>query len=166
MGGSKATLFRYFPTKDDLLEAVVLQIVSRWQDSVHPETISAIEPRSWLLSFGALTLQWLLSEERIFVGRLVIIDGKRFPNLRKMWLQHASGPIHAAIVNKLTHWKAIGAIASPNPDRDAQCYTNLVFTGAVSNVYYGAPPLSPSALSTHVESSVDFFMRAIESSRG
>jgi AcrR family transcriptional regulator len=42
-GGSKATLFRYFPSKQALLEAVVQRVAAQWRETVDVKSIPALE---------------------------------------------------------------------------------------------------------------------------
>ncbi|MEO8313224.1 MAG: TetR/AcrR family transcriptional regulator [Pseudomonadota bacterium] len=160
-GGSKATLFRYFPTKNELLEAVVRRIASDWHAIAKWESIEEAAPRDWLLAFGEMTLTWLLREDSLFVGRLAISEAGRYPSIRNIFPENASRPLHKALVKQLRRWEKSGAVASISPDRDARLFFDMTFAGAVSRALYGVPRLDSKALSLHVESCVNLFLRGL-----
>ena len=64
-GVAKASFFRHFPTKDDLLLAWLEQPASRWLDSIRQET-GELPPRDRLLGFFDALGRWI--EEETFRG--------------------------------------------------------------------------------------------------
>ncbi|MEO8315123.1 MAG: TetR/AcrR family transcriptional regulator [Pseudomonadota bacterium] len=161
-GGSKATLFRYFPTKDELLKAVVRRIASNWHGIVKWENIDEVEPSDWLVAFGERTLTWHLSEDALFVGRLAILEAGKFPSIRNIFPENASWPLQRALTQQLRQWAKAGTLASSNPKRDAELFFDLTFSGAISRALYGVPKLDSRALSRHVRSCVHLFVRGLQ----
>ncbi|MEP7312265.1 MAG: TetR/AcrR family transcriptional regulator [Pseudomonadota bacterium] len=160
-GGSKATLFRYFPTKDELLKAVVRRIASNWHGIVKWEDIDEVNPTEWLVAFGERTLTWHLSEDALFVGRLAVLEAGKSPLIRNIFPENASRPLHKALAQQLRRWNTAGALTSKNPKRDAKLFFDLTFSGAISRALYGVPKLTSRALSLHVRDCVHLFVRGL-----
>jgi AcrR family transcriptional regulator len=157
-GGSKATLFRYFPTKEQLLEAVIRRIALRWQGAVAAREIEATAPKPWLIVFATRVLGWILQDEPLFVGRLAIAEGHKFPRLSQVFQEAAGGPLQAVLAERLHSWTAKGELACDDPARDAMQFLDLVVTGAVSRALYRQKAMTARELAVHVESSVDLFL--------
>jgi AcrR family transcriptional regulator len=62
-GVSKATFFRHFPSKDDLIVAWLEQTGLRWFDRIRAELESTAEPERRLLAFFDLLGEWFAQED-------------------------------------------------------------------------------------------------------
>ena len=157
-GGSKATLFRYFPSKEALLEAVVRRIAGGWRERVDCAEIPTDSPECWLTVFGTRTLEWLLTDELIFLGRLGISEGRKFPRLERVFQQTAGRPLQDVLAQRLRAWTADGGLVCRQPRKDAERFLDLVASGAVSRTLYGYAPLSGAALVAHVRGAVALYL--------
>lgn len=158
-GGSKATLFRYFPSKEALLEAVVRRIAGGWHARVDSRHIPPDSPERWLTEFGIRTLGWLLTEELIFLGRLGIAEGHKFPKLERVFQETAGRPLQAVLAQRLRGWTRAGLLACREPRKDAERFLDLVASGAVSRRLYGDAALSGTRLTAHVKDAVALYLR-------
>jgi TetR/AcrR family transcriptional regulator, mexJK operon transcriptional repressor len=157
-GGSKATLFRHFPTKELLLQAVIERIAGNWRGRVQPERITTDDPRDWLTEFGVETLSWILGEGPLFLGRLGIAEGHKLPQLSHLFHELAGAPLQAAAAVRIDKWTAEGKLRSRNPQADARSFFDLTVAGAVSRALYGVERLSGRELLAHAERAVDIFL--------
>ncbi|MEO6248139.1 MAG: TetR/AcrR family transcriptional regulator [Sphingomicrobium sp.] len=158
-GGSKATLFRYFSTKEALLEAVIERIASEWRLGVRLGDLHDGEPRQWLVDFATMVLAWILGKGPLFVGRLGISEGHKFSGLTPVFQDVAGKPLESALAARLGSWTTEGILSSPDPANDARMFFDLVVSGAVSRALYGVEILSGDRLSAHVARATDLFMR-------
>ncbi|HEX6995365.1 MAG TPA: TetR/AcrR family transcriptional regulator [Gammaproteobacteria bacterium] len=85
-GGSKATLYSYFPTKDDLFRAVIDEVLASAQD---PRLETTADPRTTLIDFSVQRLEVLFSSKHHALLRLIIAERERFPDLAKMYYERA-----------------------------------------------------------------------------
>jgi AcrR family transcriptional regulator len=157
-GGSKATLFRHFPTKERLLEAVIRRIASRWRGRVDPAAIATDEPEEWLVGFAIVVLEWILGDEPLFVGRLGIAEGHKVPQLRAVFHELAGAPLQAVLAERLGRWSAAGKLRCADPAGDALRFFDLVVAGVVSRALYGVDRLSLEALRAHGRAAVELFL--------
>ncbi len=85
-GGSKATLYNYFPTKDDLFRAVIDDVLASAQE---PMLDTAADPRTSLIEFSVQRLEVLFSDQHHALLRLIIAERERFPDLAQMYYERA-----------------------------------------------------------------------------
>lgn len=157
-GGSKATLFRHYPTKQALLGAVVARIAAGWEARIDARTIPDGEPGPWLTAFATGVLDWILGDDTLFVGRLGIAEGRNLPELAGVFHAGAGAPLQAALAERLEGWTRDGLLACPDAAGDARRFFDLVIAGEVSRTLYGAERLSGEALLSHVADAVTLFL--------
>ena len=107
-GGSKATLFRHYPTKAHLFVAVIRRIERRVIAKVDWTALESGDPRAWLTNFARIALRTSLSEDALFVGRMVVSHGREFPTLRDTFAAIAFKPILSKLTENLRHWTRKG----------------------------------------------------------
>jgi AcrR family transcriptional regulator len=162
-GGSKATLFRYYPTKERLLEGVLLRIADRWLSAVDLRGLPPGDPEQWLTGCAVRMLGWVLGPEPLFVGRLAIAEGHKFPELGKVFEDRAIRPMRTSLSSRLGEWHREGLLVSASPDLDAEHFLDLTFAGEVSRALYGRPARSARALTRHVRECVRIYLRGMRS---
>lgn len=156
--GSKATLFRHFASKEAMLVGVVQRIAGQWQVAMDWPTIPDESPRKWLEAVGIRTLEWILGDEPIFVARLAIAEGHKFPALEQTFEETAARPILARIARQLRRWTRAGLLDCRHPSGDAERWMDLVVAGAVSRRLYRVRNPSRARLAAHVRDAVDLFL--------
>jgi AcrR family transcriptional regulator len=98
LGGSKGTLYNYFPSKQDLFFAVVQDRAERALDDFGPLKHAA-DLESALIDMGLRFLGSVLGLESIAFYRLLISEGGRFPEIGTLfYTQHRS-----QLVSPLAH---------------------------------------------------------------
>jgi len=157
--GSKATLFRYYPTKELLLQAVIERIAGDWRKCIDPSLMPADDPASWLAEFGAATLDWILGDGPLFLGRLGISEGRKLPQLSHLFHDLAGAPLTNEVARQVARWRDEGRLRSDDPDADARSYFDLVVAGAVSRALYGVERPRAQQLHAHVDHAVDIFLK-------
>lgn len=156
--GSKSTLFRYFGTKEEMLEAVVTRIAGQWHDQVNSDSISQSSPEAWLNEFARRTLKWILGKGPLFVGRLAISEGHKFPELERVFQETAGDPLKDLVAKQLRKWTQSGLLECRDPRGDAERFLDLIVSGVVSRRLYGQRPDSQTKLNAHVTRGVDLFL--------
>lgn len=159
-GGSKATLFRHFPTKQALLAAVVQRIAEGWEEAVDWRSIPDAPPQPWLVAFATRMLAWLLGDGPLFVGRLGIAEGHKFPGLAHVFHASAGAPLQQALARRLADWTHAQTLACADPAADAQRFFDLTFAGPVSRALYASERLAGAGLAAQVTGAVDLFLAA------
>lgn len=99
-GGSKATLYSYFPTKADLFRSVVDNIVATEMPALKIDTCENI--RATLQAFGEGRLRVLLSPRHLALVRLVISERDRFPDLAQTYYDRGPRVGHESLASYIT----------------------------------------------------------------
>ena len=94
LGGSKATLYKYFPSKEMLFEAVMQHHCGRMLVSLRDLNEGGSDDLEALLAgFGVVFLTRLYEPDALDVYRLIHSEGARFPELAAIFFR--SGPDEA-----------------------------------------------------------------------
>jgi AcrR family transcriptional regulator len=134
-GGSKATLFRHYPTKAQLFVAVIRRIERRVVASGDWAAFDSDDPQIWLTNFARIALHASLGDDALFVGRMVVAHGHEFPVLRDTFAAIVSDPILIRLTDKLRHWTREGKLACTDPEAD------LVTSGWTLRALLGIGPI-------------------------
>jgi AcrR family transcriptional regulator len=139
-GGSKATLFRYYPTKAELFVAVMRRIGKRLVAEVDWAALDGDDPQAWLTDFARMALRASLREDALFVGRMVVAHGREFPALRETFVVVAIEPVVTALADFLRASTQKGLLNCEDADADAVRFFDLVATGWTSRALFGIGP--------------------------
>jgi AcrR family transcriptional regulator len=160
VGGSKATLYRYFPSKEELFLAVMLDEVL---DHAH-EVFDALTPsgdlRRTLERFGARFLKLTLSAEAISVRRMSIAEGSRSGIGQKLYER---GPklVWAKMADFLEGEMKAGRLRAEDPWLVAMHLRGLLEADIVNRALIGAEvDTRHGRLSRHAVDAVEAFLRA------
>ena len=129
LGGSKGTLYNYFPSKEELFEAFVRRACARFTDALSDAPPAGDDLRDRLVHFARAFLEHLLSPDAIAVQRLVIGEGDRFPELGPMF--YAAGPriIIGRMADELSALMADGRLRRADPVAAAIQFKDLSVSG-------------------------------------
>src|SRR5580698_8640498 len=78
VGGSKATVYSHFPSKEELfVECMMAALENYMSGTLQHLDATRTEPRSALLNFGSSVLNFICSPEQLEVRRLIIAEAAR-----------------------------------------------------------------------------------------
>jgi TetR/AcrR family transcriptional repressor of mexJK operon len=80
LGGSKTTLYNHFQSKEELLLAVVQDVVEPKPDD-YDQSVEPTEFRAWLVWFGVATIKRIASYNYLSLQRLAAAEALRFPEI-------------------------------------------------------------------------------------
>jgi AcrR family transcriptional regulator len=145
LGGSKATLYKYFTSKEELFEAVMQRrcaaIVAPFRDLADAEG----DPVALLMAFGTLFLQQLCLPDAIETYRTVHGEAMRFPEIAEAFFTNGPEAIYSALIPALTRLDASGAIDCPEPRLAAGQFLGMVRGDLHMRVTCGLMPPPPLA---------------------
>lgn len=90
VGGSKATLYNYFPSKEELFAAVIDEKCKEVHAAIFETEASLGDFREALIHLATRFMEIILEDEKIAVFRLVTAETGRFPELGHAF--YNSGP--------------------------------------------------------------------------
>jgi AcrR family transcriptional regulator len=163
VGGSKATLYTYFKSKEELFAAVVARKCEQIRILLSQAEIeSGGELRATLTNFGEHFVELLLSDDSIETFRLATAEAARFPEIGRAIYNSGVRQSHQRMVEFLEHAKESGGLRS---DADVQCaaeqFADLCLSGLQRRRLWNVTPCpSRDEIRANVARAVDTFMRA------
>jgi TetR/AcrR family transcriptional regulator, mexJK operon transcriptional repressor len=160
LGGSKGTLWSYFPGKEELFAAVL-----RDATETHASLLQLLDPAGelepTLLRFSHDLLRKVTSPEAIALHRLVAAEANRFPEMGAIFLELA--PLHTR--NLLAHFlegcMERGRLRRDDPQLAARTLVVLTLSGCHQQMIWGnREPPSAEQVRADVAYAVDCFLRA------
>ena len=161
-GGSKATLYSYYPTKADLFRAVVDSIVTNHEG---PELRSLDDVRDTLVTFAEHRLAIVFSSKHRALMRLIISERDRFPDIARMYYEQ--GPLHSHMVLR-DYFEILierGLLDIRSADEACEFFRGmLMHQRYIEQLYLDASPLSAEEIGVKAKHVVDRFLEAYHQS--
>lgn len=160
-GGSKATLYTYFPSKADLFAAVMADMCAQRRLELTAEAEAGRDLPTSLRRLGKRYVSLMLSEELVTLHRLVVAESVRFPELGEAL--YAVGPQlgKATCAEHLQRFIDSGVLRDAEPMRMAGQFFDLCLSGLYRRRLWNiSQPITEGDMSANVDSAVDVFMRA------
>jgi len=162
LGGSKATLYGYFKSKEELFVAVVERKCALIQQMLNrAEMESGGDLRATLLSFGEQFVALLLSDESIETFRLATAEAERFPEIGRTIYQSGVRQNLRRTAEFLEHAKEAGQLKA---DTDvfvaAEQFLELCMAGIHRRRLWNVAKPTPEDIRVNVANAVSTFIRA------
>lgn len=159
-GGSKATFYRYFESKDALFSAIVDDLQDTLGAVPDPDDMADLPLEEGLRTLARATANGALSERAIVLVRLAAGEFNRFPELARTLFELAPG----------RSYERFGAFVEARQRRgeidvdDVQIASEQFLAGLVGHLQLrmvlGVGGASPEEIERRVESAVAVFMTA------
>jgi len=161
LGGSKGTLYNYFPSKESLFDAFVRRACDRVADALMSSPEAPEDWRERLTYMARTFLQHLLSPDAIAVQRLVVGESERFPELGRLFYEVGPARGLARIRAEVCALMDAGHIRRADPQIAAFHFKDLVLSGLQSLRLWGViPDPSPAEIEAQARLGVETFLRA------
>src|SRR5512139_419761 len=153
-GGSKSTLYAYFPTKEDLFRAVI--------DSELGAALDInVNARAVLTEFAVARQRIVLSTRHRSVLRLVVAERERFPDLAQIYWKRGPQRSSRQLVTYFEALRNREVLAIDDAEEAAEFFVGMLFQRWLRPLYYtDAPPPSELAIRTRAERVVARFWAA------
>jgi len=161
-GVSKATLYAYFSSKDQLF-ATIIGEACRQNIVVSNNFLPGDEAdvRAALTALAGQTLRFLLEERPLAIHRVVISESVRFPELGRAFHDNGPGVFRRMFGDWLTAETAAGRLAVPDPAIAADQFIGLLRSGLYLRATLGlTPPPTEAEIDATVAATVDVFLKA------
>lgn len=160
VGGSKATLYSHFPSKEALLLAIV-QGVDAGPSLDAPSGVLGFPTdfRAWLGGFGRAATGWLMSEEFISLQRLAAGEAVQLPGVTKAFYEAGIVPALTRFAGYFSDAMDRGELRRAPAELAAEQFVEMCTGGRLRQMIWGisAPP-SESEIAEQVDAAVATFM--------
>lgn len=161
VGGSKTTLWTYFPSKEELFEAVVDDIVEQYGQALAIELPLDEPVPDVLRRFGNLLMTKLTATPILSLFRLVVGEAERFPHLAETFYERGPRRGKARAALWVGEKMVRGELRMGDPMRAVQQFTGLCQSGLYQFAMLNLPESRDLArLQDDVDAAVDAFCRA------
>src|SRR5690606_34593779 len=158
-GGSLSTLYRVFGDKEGLAHAIIERhmavVTARLQDL----SLSGLPPQAALQQVGECILASSISRESLLVHRIVIGQGRDFPDLRDWFFANAVMPAQAILTAYLANARSAGPLSLRAPAIASSQFFMMIFGEMMIRVASGnlASP-APAIARNEARAAVDLFL--------
>ena len=161
LGGSKGTLWAYFPSKEALFTAVVDQATTAFRAqlsaTLNPE--GDIQPS--LRNFCLRLLEKVVSPEAIALHRLIVAEAGRFPELGRIFYERAPRLTTALLADFLDGAMKRGQLRADTPLDAAHFLMQMCVSRSQQQLLFGLTDRVDAVRATaDVDRALDLFMRA------
>jgi TetR/AcrR family transcriptional repressor of mexJK operon len=163
LGGSKATLYGYFPSKESLFAAYVIHSEAERLAEIPGDTLDLSDLPAVLTKIGRRYLIFVLTPSVLALNRMVIGESPRFPELGQLFFEN--GPRRtvnhmSAIFQQLAALHAMPVLAQR---RSALQFKSLCDAGLYDRHLWGiATPATAEEIDAAVAVAVRFFLNGCE----
>lgn len=158
-GISKAALYLDFPSKEALFEALITELIETMLPQAVPDQFGDVPGEVLLRGFIAVMAQRLMEEDMAFVPRVIIGEGRNFPDLARFYHSHVIARGLGAVERLIAHGVARGEFVCADLPQAARTVVGGVLIGAIWKMVFepvGAEPLDPAALArAHADTLLD-----------
>ena len=161
-GGSKSSLYKFFSSKEGILEEVVRSLGDQFLKEIKITVSSKRTPRESLSSIGSTIIKLALSENAINQQRLAVQNAKIFPELSKLWYDCGPKTTFDALADYLRKENEEGRLKIENPTRAALFFAGMLIFKDNMTMSIGADPPSRKEMEEIVADAVDVFLAAYE----
>jgi len=161
VGGSKTTLWSYFPSKQDLFAAVVDDMVERYGEALRVPPPPEGDPRETMRALGQSLMTTLARPQIIALHRMITGEAGRFPELGGVLYERGPARGHARVSAWLAHLMERGVLRPADPLTAVKQFVALCQAGQFQKYLIGAlKRLDKAELDAEIEQAVETFLRA------
>lgn len=166
VGGSKASVYQYFGSKEGLFGEMIAQQCGKLLDSANYPTQATEDIEQTLLKLARRIVQLFIAPERLALSRAMIAEAERFPELAERFYE--SGPKRgiARLSGYLQAQQEAGVIHCENPEWAAIHFMNLVRSYPMFRALHGMSPMPRGQeLDDFLRNAVQLFLDGCRRSR-
>jgi len=161
LGGSKGTLWSYFPSKEELFTAVIDHASTAFRAQLSEILDLSGDLPTALRCFSLKLLEKVTSPDAIALNRLVTAEAGRFPEAGRIFFDRAPWQTVVLLAEFLSGVMERGQLRRDNPVEAAQTFMHLCVSRLQQQCLLGLiPEVTAGQREREVERAVPLFLRA------
>lgn len=128
LGGSKATLWSYFRSKEELFAAVVEDLTFAFRRELESALVTPGDIETALVTFCKGFMAKTASPDTVGAWRLIVGESGRFPELGQIFYEKAARHLEGALARYIAAQIATGVLRAEDPEKMAQFLLGLCAT--------------------------------------
>lgn len=161
IGGSKATLWSYFPSKEALFAAVLDRATAVYRAQMSSLLHVCGDPTRTLRTFCNSFIARVTSPEAIALYRLAHAEAGRFPEMGEIFYDRAPRTIQGLLGDFLAAAMERGLLRRDDPIRAAKALISLCLSGSHQRLLLGRlTEMTADMIAADADAALDIFLRA------
>ena len=165
IGGSKSTLWVYFPSKEALFAAVVEDLTIGFRQQLESGLDTGGDIKATLENFCAKLMLKMSDADALLTWRLIVAETGRFPEIGRIFFDRAASYLERALIRYFDRQVAEGRLLQGDTSDMARFLITLC-TGRRERALLGALPSHEAEIDADAERFVAYFLRLFEASTG
>lgn len=159
LGGSKATLWGYFRSKEELFAAVMEDVTAVYREELEGGLKRSAGLEETLVAFCTRFMHKTATPDAVAAWRLIVGESGRFPELGRIFYDKAPQRVELALSEYLTFHIAEGNLCDESPDHMAQLLIGLCGTLQSRRVWGLAAEMGTGDLDSDARRFAAYFLR-------
>lgn len=161
LGGSKGTLWNYFPSKEELFRAVLENATKTYRARLSEILDPGSELPPTLRRISLSLLEKVTSPEAIALNRLIVSEGSRFPEMSQIFFDMAPRHTRLLLAQFLEGAMDRGQLRRADPEKAARVLMRLTTSGCHEQLLMGqVDRVTIAQMDEDADFAVDIFLRA------
>lgn len=161
-GGSRATIYQAFGSKDGLLEAMMVECCQSVLAPLAGATQGGRPPEQVLLEMGRRAADMLLSPASLALLRVMMAEGRKFPHLAQTFQESGQEMWVRPLANYLACIGRDDTYEVQDPERTARLFLSMAWGDTMIHLSAGLPQApTRETIMADVEMAVRIFMSGI-----
>jgi AcrR family transcriptional regulator len=160
LGGSKTTLWTYFPSKDALFAAVIDAKIGSFQTALDEALIPGGGTAAALTRFGHIFLDKVTSASSSGLHRLIVAESERFPQIGEAFAIRGPDRVRLRLCRYMGEEMSAGRLREGDAMLAARQFLALCQAGCYLDRLWRPTRKIPADIESEVCTAVDTFMRA------
>lgn len=162
LGGSKGTLWNYFPSKEELFAAVLEHATAAYRQQLSDLLAPSADLWTTIVSFCRSFITKITSPEGVRLHRLIAAEAGRFPELGEIFYRRAPEPTLRILAEFFAGQMAAGHMRADDPAVAARALACLCMGGLHQRVIWGIAEPTPEAIEAETQAAADVFAHAYD----
>jgi AcrR family transcriptional regulator len=159
LGGSKGTLWAYFPSKEALFAAVLDDLTAAFRRELDEAFRPGRSLRAALQFFCESFMCKVMAPHAIKLHRLIIAEGDRFPEIGPLFYERGPKPVTDHLTSYLGKQMDKGLLRRADPAMAAAHLTDLIKGPQASRLWGVEQRCTADDIRIHAASVVELFLR-------
>lgn len=160
LGGSKGTLWSYFPSKEALFSAVLESATAEYRERLKVLLDPGDDLRATVERFCRRFLEKVTSREALALHRLIQTEAGRFPELGQIFFERAPMMTQKLLAAYLAEHMASGGLRKDDPALAARALVSLCIGGHHQRMMWHVEELDAAKIEADARFATDIFLRA------
>lgn len=161
LGGSKGTLWSYFPSKEELFAAVLIEATTAYRAELSRILDPLDDVGTSLSQFCVSFLRKVTSPAAVALHRLVAAEGARFPEVATIFFENAPRRTTGLLADYLRSAMASGQLRAADPEIAARALMTLNLSGCHQQILWGLiDSITDEMIDDDAAFALDLFLRA------